>query len=154
MYRRVIGPRGFPYSPRVETAPRGGGGQDQGTSSLVKNRTAEGPTLSRTKDESVGTRRKLSTWIEGSWKNFGIRHPGPPTLAGYTKRLHPPRQFLHTFLSPGPKSPRPREVPVFHLHFLEVPDMFRNSSHPGAKRTRWGLVIGGPDSSSSNKEEP
>ena len=29
----------------------GGGGQDQGTSSLVKNRTVEGPTLSKTKDE-------------------------------------------------------------------------------------------------------
>src|SRR5260370_365552 len=34
----------------------GGGGQDQGTSSLVKNRSAEGPTLSKTKDERVGTR--------------------------------------------------------------------------------------------------
>ncbi len=32
----------------------GGGGQDQGTSSLVKKRTAEGPTVSKTKDERVG----------------------------------------------------------------------------------------------------
>jgi hypothetical protein len=31
----------------------GGGGQDQGTSSLVKNRSAEGPTFSKTKDEWV-----------------------------------------------------------------------------------------------------
>jgi len=39
---------------------RGGGGQDQGTSSLVKNRMAEGPTLSKTKDERVGRLRIVS----------------------------------------------------------------------------------------------
>ncbi|SRR6266446_5283468 len=38
----------------------GGGGQDQGTSSLVKNRTAEGPTLSKTKDERVEHPRIVS----------------------------------------------------------------------------------------------
>jgi hypothetical protein len=38
---------------------RGSGGQDQGTSSLVKNRSAEGPTLSKTKEPKTkgwGTR--------------------------------------------------------------------------------------------------
>src|SRR6266481_3255524 len=38
----------------------GGGGQDQGTSSLLKNRSAEEPTLSKAKDEKVGRPRIVS----------------------------------------------------------------------------------------------
>src|SRR5436309_16016047 len=38
----------------------GSGGQDEGTSSLMKNRSTEGPTLSKTKDERVGHPRIVS----------------------------------------------------------------------------------------------
>jgi hypothetical protein len=31
--------------------------------------------------------RKFSTWIEGSWKDFGIRHPGPPAGMAQPQKL-------------------------------------------------------------------
>ena len=62
-------------------ARRGGGGQDQGTSSLVKNRTAEGPTLSKTKGERVGHPRIVSRAI-GDARAPGAAYDAQPFLQG------------------------------------------------------------------------